>query len=166
MNELTIKLSNTKHLSPTMIIDGKPVKFKKNKFGSLESTVMTEKNTVEFYIYSFLELSSPYWWLWNLLFWFISFFGLFDVPYSKNYTRINCKFTINLKENTKFEGNFLRTNSQKALEYTCDSEVIETTNNYFIDEKVKTRRKLTILLRVFGIIALVVCGIILIVELT
>lgn len=162
MNELKIKLSGAKKLNPTVLIDGKPVKLKKNRFGSYEATYLTEKSEVELSIHRLLELSSPLWWLWGLLFWLISFFGLLDIPYPKNCTMIDCNLQLKLNSNTNFEAKFLTNTSEKALEYTCDSEVIERKNEFYVDKKIKTRRRLTVLFKTLSLFVLIIVALILI----
>ena len=128
MNELKVKLTGLNDKC-SISIDGTPLKFKKNKFGSIEATHKTDKTKVELSVVKYLEINSKLWWLWQIIYFFLSVFGLFDVFKDKKCLVIEAKFNINLKEQTEIMLQLNRQrNDNKALSVKTTAEFEEIKN--------------------------------------
>lgn len=150
MKILSLKFLKTQKLNPSIIIDGKAVKLKRNSFGNYEIKHQTEKDKVEVVIHRYLEFSSPLWLFWSLLYFVISIFGIFDYRLDLKCVVINCRFIVPLDDN---EENVVLVNlndikSEKAvtLQYKHKLDIIA--NNYFVDDKVRKRTKIILILRI------------------
>ena len=82
MNEMLIRVSSALYNKSEVTVNGKKEKFVSNGRGSYELKISANEN-VEIQIKRRHELNSPAWLFWGLLFFIISCFGIFDVPYGK-----------------------------------------------------------------------------------
>ncbi|MGN1207874.1 MAG: hypothetical protein ACI4TI_00195 [Christensenellales bacterium] len=156
MKTLNLTVCGAKKISPTILVDNKPVKLKKNKFGNFCALVQTEKDKVNIKVQKINELSSRLWFLMGIFFFIVSIFGIFDVKQSKKDVTFDSEFEVNLnKEVTNFE---LLINSQvvdgKAVEYDCESEVVEIKNLCFENKVVTKRKKILLATKIILWIAL------------
>ncbi len=162
MNKLNIKLIgvNSKGL-PDVFADGLSVKCSKNNFGSLDAEVQTEKNEVEIEIIKEPELKGKFWWLYAIISFVLSIFGIFEPPYDKKCIALNCKFRIKLcntglKNINAVKLKFNTNSSQgRAAEIETENEFEEITNQYSVDQTVKKRRKIVILGRIIAWICII-----------
>ena len=156
MKQFNLKLTNVGNASPSILIDGKPVKVKKNAFGNIEYGCQTEKDSVNVVIKRYLELGSRHWLWMGIVFLIISVFGIFDTRYSKATQTISFEVDIPLSDDvTNFEGKISSKNEGAAVEYKCGSEVVEISNQIEDNPKIKKRRKILLALRIVMIIAFV-----------
>ncbi|MBQ8844773.1 MAG: hypothetical protein IJ008_02010 [Clostridia bacterium] len=142
MNELKLKLKGQRNFRPTICVDGKAVKFKKNKFGSIETKVATEKNSVEITIYKHLEIKSKLYILWYILYFFISIFGIFDVREDKKCIVYDCKFKVELNGTTSVDLTFNTSKDEAALAVESEANVEEIKNVTYVDQEAKKRMKI------------------------
>lgn len=156
MKQFNLKLTNVGNASPSILIDGKPVKVKKNAFGNIEYSCQTEKDSVNVVIKRYLELGSRHWLWMGIVFLIISVFGIFDKRYSKSCATYDCELNISLvNDTTNFEGKLSSGENGNAIEYKCDGEVLEISNRVENNPKLKKRRKIMLALRIIMIIAFV-----------
>ena len=155
MNTLNLKILGAGKINPTINIDGKSVKFKKNEFGSYSTNFTTEKEQVEIVIYKYLEINGKLWFLMSILFFIISLFGLLDTRYDRKCVVVDCKFLVNLQEKTEMtiKVNSL-TNEGKAVECTCNTEFQEISNQYYVDKRAKKRLKILLAVKIILWLAL------------
>ncbi len=153
MKELNLKILGSAQIKPTILIDNKKVKSKKNKYGSYDILYTTEKDHVEVSICKYLEINGKLWFLMSMLFWLISFFGIFDVPYDRKCIVLNCKFNLELKEknNVSVKFNTIKTQGE-AVTIETDSKYEILSNFYYLDKKAKKR---VVFLRIFKLISFV-----------
>lgn len=157
MNKLNIKLSGSLKVNPVITVDGKRQKLKKNEFGSYMLSHETEKNKVELCVFKYLEISGRFWLIFHILFFVISCFGIFDIWPDRRCVVINCKFNIEITENTKVLLKFNKFEDKgRAIEVESNNTVEEISNVYYVDKKAKTRTKVLTALKIVMIIALVV----------
>lgn len=152
MNSVKLKLVgiNSK-LIPNIFVDGKYIKCKKNEFGSYEANFETEKDEINIAFSRELELKSKLWWLYALISFIVSVFGIFNPPYDRKCISMDCSFNIKLKEanDIKIKFNSL-SSSGKAVELETENSFEEIKNEYIIDKIAKRR---WIILLVVSIIA-------------
>ncbi len=161
MKTLNLTLKNAKNLSPTILIDDKPVKLKKNAFKAYTTQYQTEKNEVSIVIQKYQELSGKLWFLMSILFFIISVFGIFDIRMGKRSTVINSKFNVKLENDiTNFNATINDIDGYKGVIYNCNGVVEEVVNTCFEDEVVKKRKKVLLATKILlwiALIAVVVC---------
>lgn len=156
MKQFNLKLTNVGNASPSILIDGKPVKVKKNAFGNIEYSCQTEKDSVNVVIKRYLELGSRHWLWMGIVFLIVSVFGIFDTRYSKSTQTISFEANIPLDNDvTNFEGKLASSADGNAVEYKCSGEVVEISNEIEDNPKIKKRRKIMLALRIIMIIAFV-----------
>ena len=99
MNSVKLKLVgiNSK-LIPNIFIDDQYVKCKKNEFGSYETDFQTEKDEIKIAFSRELELKSKLWWLYAILSFIVSVFGIFNPPYDRKCISMDCSFIVKLKD--------------------------------------------------------------------
>ena len=127
---------------PNVLVDGEVISCKKNEFGSYEVNIQTEKDEIEVAISRELELKSKLWWLYALISFIVSVFGIFNPSYDRKCISIECLFNLKLSEenNTiKIKFNTLST-SGKAVTVEGSDNCEEIKNEYSIDKTAKRRR--------------------------
>lgn len=166
MRNLNIKITGvSSKFHPYMMIDGKKVKYKKNQFGFYEINYQTEKENVEMHIYKYLELQGKFWFLYALLSFIISVFGIFEPLYDKKCVVINCKFALKLNEQNEMKIQFNNMIKEgKAVDIESNFEVEELNNSYFVDEKAKKRWKILLAFKILVWIVLVIVTVVLLAK--
>lgn len=169
MKDVYVNFGNNSSLNTLVLIDDKKVEPTKNEFGNSIYHVQTEKESVNIKIYSYSELSSKLWYLMNILFFFISVFGIFDSRPNKSGLSLKAEYNVKLKEsnnNISLKYNFPLQAGKEAISFKEDLEAEKIENTYYIDEvevkrfkRTKTIRWLTFL----GVIVLAIGIVILIV---
>lgn len=173
MNKLTLTLAPTK-INYVFSIEGKILKFKKNKKGLLETTFESEKPDVKLDV-SILpsELIEEKAGLYFVIFFLASVLNIFNPSYPKrDIFEVNYSGSINISENPKVSLTFLRPlNNGKALKPQNENSAIYFADNesniYMLNKKAKRRRMLvnvfktlTLIAAVIALITLLVVGLI------
>ena len=162
MSELTIKMSKANLPNAAVVVNGSEVKFKKGSDGLYESKFPLNENdnTCTLEVFTFSEYGGKLWWLYSLLFFVVSCFGIFDVPYGKTIA-LRYKTKLTLCENTQV---MLRFNpmleGKKAVELDTNVVSEEETNGYFLDETLRKRRKIMKIIKALTWVAIIVGGIV------
>jgi len=150
MRELKLKLINIQKLNPTILIDGKAKKIKKNEFGSYEINHTTENNKVEIIIRRYLELSGALWLFWSILYFIVSLCGIFDSKLDFKCIVVDCKFIVNLNNNSTSINLILNEINEQgeAISFESETPIDILSNHYFVDKKIKKRTKIILALRI------------------
>ena len=147
MNSVKLKLVgiNSK-LIPNIFIDDQYVKCKKNEFGSYETDFQTEKDEIKIAFSRELELKSKLWWLYAILSFIVSVFGIFNPPYDRKCISMDCSFIVKLKDvnNINIKFNSL-SSSGRAVEVETETSFEEIKNEYTVD-KIAERRWIILLI--------------------
>ncbi len=140
MKNIELKLTgNPKHM-PVAHLDGQFVKFKKNEFGTHIVNYTTDKDEVELTLTKTLEISSKWWFLWAILYFFISLFGILDSGYPKDFVVVDCKYILKLdKDLNKFTIKSGANKDGKQIAVESENEMQEVVNNSYFDKKLKRR---------------------------
>ena len=123
-------------------VDGKTVKAKHNEFGGQTANIQTENSSIKIHVESLLELQSPLWFFTNIFFFLISFFGIFDIKPTKNFTVVDYDATFTLVDG---ENNIALTiDSNKAQKVLAETicQVEEHQNKLEIDKNLKKRKRI------------------------
>lgn len=156
MKNVNLILRGMDAKNAVIFVDDKAVKTKRNNFGGQTATVQTENNSVRVRVESVLELQNPMWFLTNILFFLISCFGIFDIRPSKNFTVVEYDATISLSDG---ENNIALTlDLNKAPKVLAESacQIEENQNKLEVDEKLKKRKKILTISKIFTFIISVV----------
>ncbi len=165
MRQLNLRIFGVNKFSPSVYIDGERINSKLNKHGNFEVTYQTEKEQVEVTVRKHLEIANKGWFLWSVIYFIFSLFGLFDVKFDKHCIVMDCKYRVTMAENTKLKLKVNLNSKDKCITAECDTSVEELEYNCYVDKKAKKRIKVTKILRVFAGIALIIGVIFLIMKL-
>lgn len=158
MNSVKLKLVgiNSK-LIPNIFIDDQYVKCKKNEFGSYETDFQTEKDEIKIAFSRELELKSKLWWLYAILSFILSVFGIFNPPYDRKCISMDCSFIIKLKDvnNINIKFNSL-SSSGRAVEVETETSFEEIKNEYTVDKIAKRRWIILLIARILAWIGIAI----------
>lgn len=158
MNSVKLKLVgiNSK-LIPNIFIDDQYVKCKKNEFGSYETDFQTEKDEIKIAFSRELELKSKLWWLYAILSFIVSVFGIFNPPYDRKCISMDCSFIVKLKDvnNINIKFNFL-SSSGRAVEVETETSFEEIKNEYTVDKIAKRRWIILLIARILAWIGIAI----------
>lgn len=158
MNSVKLKLIgiNSK-LIPNIFIDDQYVKCKKNEFGSYETDFQTEKDEIKIAFSRELELKSKLWWLYAILSFIVSVFGIFNPPYDRKCISMDCSFIVKLKDvnNINIKFNSL-SSSGRAVEVETETSFEEIKNEYTVDKIAKRRWIILLIARILAWIGIAI----------
>lgn len=158
MNSVKLKLVgiNSK-LIPNIFIDDQYVKCKKNEFGSYETDFQTEKDEIKIAFSRELELKSKLWWLYAILSFIVSVFGIFNPPYDRKCISMDCSFIVKLKDvnNINIKFNSL-SSSGRAVEVETETSFEEIKNEYTVDKIAKRRWTILLIARILAWIGIAI----------
>ena len=158
MNSVKLKLVgiNSK-LIPNIFIDDQYVKCKKNEFGSYETDFQTEKDEIKIAFSRELELKSKLWWLYAILSFIVSVFGIFNPPYDRKCISMDCTFIVKIKDvnNINIKFNSL-SSSGRAVEVETETSFEEIKNEYTVDKIAKRRWIILLIARILAWIGIAI----------
>lgn len=163
MNNVLIKFTGFFNKKYIVLLNDKLIKPKKDKTGKYCYNFTCEENTCNIKVFNYFENSSKLWFLMYLLYFFISIFGILDLPLRKKYISQYLDADLNLSENTEFTVKLIsfKTNTKFAtIEGNNPHEII--TNQVFINKTIKKRIKIYKLFKLFFWILAIITAIILI----
>ena len=146
MNAVNITLNSPYVRSVYVFADGKMLNLKKQG-KSRGCRVETEKDEIEITVCRITEACGRFWFLYSMLFFFISVLGIFDAKTDKRYYFIRFKTVLSLKGEHDVTLNVNRYGGDKtqqrqiAVNCVCNCFRNEYENEFYIDEKVKKRLK-------------------------
>lgn len=156
MAQLEFELVGFNEVLRTMTVNGKLAKYSINEKGNRHFSTEISSDKAEVIIYKSNYYTSKGWFWWNLLYFFISIFGLFDMRQSKRFLSIDCRFNILVEKDAKV---LLKVNNfqdgGKLLEIETDSKIEEINNIQYFDKVAQKRHKLFKKIK-FAIIALTI----------
>ena len=153
MNQMLIRVSSVLYNKGEVTVNGQREKFASNGRGSYELTVSADE-PVEIQIERRHELLSPAWLFWGLLFFIISCFGIFDVPYGKKGA-ISFKVNVVPNGHCSVQFNPAAIKDGKAVNVVNDNCVVEELENSLGDAVVKKRRKILSVIKLLLWLALI-----------
>lgn len=143
MKTLKVSMVSTLHSHICTMVDGTPIKLKRNRSGLFEGSYNTDKDDIELSVYKYLEIKSKLWLLMSLVFFVVSLFGLISPRYDKRCIVLEYKVNIKLKENTEVKLSASRfVDNGRAFEITTDADVKEITNIAYVDKVAKRRLRI------------------------
>lgn len=153
MKTLNLKIQDNLGIKPQILIDGFVVHYKRNKYGNIDVTHQTNKDSVEVSIQNTLEIMGPCWWLVQMAFFIFSIFGIFNPKLSKLCYDINFKAQIALSSdinNVKLEIN------QESQQFgTSNQNVTILENTCSLNQTAQKRKKILKISKIFAWLILV-----------
>ncbi|OQA77653.1 MAG: hypothetical protein BWY30_01026 [Tenericutes bacterium ADurb.Bin239] len=161
MNVLKIRALNPHCHNVIFLFDGKPLKPKGNNMGHFVFEYKTEKETVELVVIRRSGLQSKFWLWWQLLFFIVSLFGIFDIHNKKLKSEGIYRAIIHLDGNDEFDLKF-DTGYPKLsfLEITTTLRVDEIHNEIINDPVIKRRGKRVKIVKVITLLIFVALAIV------
>ncbi len=140
MNNLKIKVTGS-NKNELLLVDNKIVKYKRNNFGTIEADFQTEKSQVEVRVVRYLEITRKHWFWWQVLYFFISIFGIFDVKADKKCVVMDCHYLMSLNGDCEMKIQIDSTSSEPKVLAESNTEFQEIKNHVFVDKTAKKRLK-------------------------
>lgn len=137
MNKLKIKIkAPLKNLC--VEIDGKVIEPKQNDYSNYYYDIETEKSSVNVVITRLLELETKLWWLWQMLYFVVSLFGILDLKQDKKQLKVFYNAEIELNGENFVDFTINRSGDKAVNILNTNAEIKETENKL---EKSKTAIK-------------------------
>jgi len=143
MTKLRLEISGFNKALNNMTINGKYQKVKKVRRSNLRYVEFeTDEKVSQVSICKTHEYVGKLWWLWNLVYFFVSIFGLFDNKIDKRCGIIDCKFKVNTEKDTvvKLEVQNFGEND-KFANIESESNVTEIANVFKFDTEAQKKHK-------------------------
>ena len=141
MGKLELEFSCNHEAMQWVTVNGKIAKFKKTD-GKYKCVVDCQEPTAEVVICKPNHYSTKGWFWWNLLFFIISIFGIFDMYRNKKFLTIDCSFTVSVAENTTVQIKPIKyVDGEKFCDVVSNTYVQEHSNTQFSDTLAKKRHK-------------------------
>lgn len=146
MKVIKLEIAGNTKFEPEVLIDGKKYGYKKDKYNHRIYTIETDKNELDLQICKWHEEESDIHWLFSIIFFIISLFGIFDIRDSKNANSLKFKSKIRLDDSKQeYHSKIVLAAFQKdqiALDIQGDLLIEDNdTNKYFIDQSVLYRKE-------------------------
>lgn len=155
MNSISLKVRGVPK-NTYIFLDDKLIKQKKDSFSNRVFKGQTEQRRISLKIYKAQDLTLKNWWLYEICYFLISCFGLFDYRGRGGFHKITYEAMLTLDTNTNIELMFDR-KSEKAIEVKSSNiEIEEKQNTKEIDKVAKKRFGWLIFAKVLAWIALAV----------
>lgn len=144
MAKMQIVLNNRPAFLTELYADGNLLTFKKRKKSKrYAAEVETENTKVELVVKRHTLLQFRLWWFWEILFYILSVFGMFDIHgTTKNICQAACRLSLPAEEGATYTftiGNAIR--GKKVLRFNEGTPVEEKENLYYLSPAMEKRRK-------------------------
>lgn len=160
MAKLDLKIRSLTGGSPVIKIDGKRLKFRKNKFGNYGTTCEVKDGSV-LSVCTWDPITDPLWLLWEMLYFVFSIFGILDIGREKFRRAIAFEAVLHIQG----EGNASVTlrkaegDGSPAAELSCDFDAEIIRNEYCDEAKIRSRRRIITALKIATWIAIIAIAI-------
>ncbi|MBP3431979.1 MAG: hypothetical protein J6K39_03915 [Clostridia bacterium] len=142
MTKLEIEVVGFNTALNMMTANGKYVKLKKHDNRTRTCVVEPEQKTVDVVIYKSHAYTGKCWFWWNLLYFIISIFGIFDVRQEKRCLCVDCRFKIDVEKDSKVTLKILNfEDGGKVLEIESEAKVEELSNVQGYDKEAQKKHK-------------------------
>lgn len=142
MNKLILKLMNPQYNGTVLYINNEFIKPEKDKQGHETYIYETGATSVDVSVYKYLEVNSPGYFLWQIFFFLISLFGLFDRRPEKSCTILKYHSTITLNGSTDVTMRISKSKKDvTAVQLEAPTEVVEHANVRMTDKRAKKKLK-------------------------
>lgn len=143
-NRFDLKTTHVRNrLAPSVYVDGKPLEVKQyGKGNDSECSFTTDKSTVEITMTKRYTMEGKGWFWMNVLFFFISILGIFDVGEGRKFQTYTYTALLHLNGTNNIEVGINKfVNGQRALEVQGNCVIEEKENVFFIREDLRKRNR-------------------------
>ena len=142
MANVTLEFVGTNKALKTLTINNKHVKVKKDRDGKKRCQFETNEPEVEIRISQNHYYYGKNWFWWNLLYYVVSIFGIFDIRQNTKFLVIDCVFKLHITEDTTATLKILNfQDGGKFLEIQSNADVEEISNKYYFDKEAKQKHR-------------------------
>ncbi len=157
MGKLNLKIISGQLPDMIYLVNGKRITDKRNKFGNIEEIVENNNDFNEIEMVSFREINGKCWFFLEIILYFISIFGIFDVKKEKKGKSLKFKMKVQNSDNVDLKLIFNPfENGKEALRVESNGTYQIIENSYFIDEKIVKKLKTLKITKILIFILLVV----------
>lgn len=158
MNNIDLKVRGLPKNS-FIFLDDKIIKPKKNAFSSRVFVGQTEKQKISLKIYKVQDLSLKNWWLYEICYFILSIFGLFDYRGKGTFIELSYEATLNLAPDTQIELMFDRKSEAGLVVKNSNIEIEEKENTKQVNMVAKKRFKWVVFAKILAwiVLAVVIC---------
>ena len=147
MSKVVINLSSKIPPYTTILVDNQPLKFENadDKTSKITSSFETSKSEVTLKIIRHSTLSTRLWFLYEMFFFFVCIFGIFDMHERLSFTvDCLCNLKINTTQDVNVTFQLLPTLvNGKVVKFVDDNNITVISNDYIPNEKLKKRKKIS-----------------------
>lgn len=157
MTNVNLEFYGLEEMEGCITVNDKFIDLKRNKEGGHSCTVQCERNECNIIIYKGHKYIGKNWIWWNLLYFFLSVFGIFDTKQNKQCLVYDARFNIICNSDTKIiirKQNFV--DGGKVVNVETDCRMIETANVQFYDVKGQKRHSRMKLIKILATAILVI----------
>ena len=143
MSKINLEFVGFKALEGGILVNDKIVKLKKEKNKNYTCEVETEEKTCNLVIYKSHYYSGKNWFWWNLLYFVVSVFGLFDIKHDKKCVVYDGRFNLPIDGDTNIvikRQDFEDGGKLATIETTAQVE--EVSNIQFYDKEARKRHRI------------------------
>lgn len=156
MSMLNLKVKSVNGANPVVTVDGKRVKFQKNSFGNYVARLQISDGA-RLKVISWDPILSPLWLLWEMLYFVISVFGIFDSFKDKIKRAFEFEAIMHSAEGNESQATVtvIRANGDgsPAVEMECNFEAEVVKNEYYGFGTIKRRRRIALVIKIAAWIA-------------
>lgn len=156
MNTLNLTVSKP-FKGSRVYVDGRQIALKRNKDGTYGGVYTTDNSEAEVTVTKLSEIGGRLWFLWAMIFFVISVFGIFNAHYDRRCRTVNYSAVVKLKEDSHLRLEFNQfSDGQRAVNFGCDCPIGVKDNVYGVDTQAKKRFKIISLVEALVWIALII----------
>ncbi len=148
MSNLKIKLIKKTGITPIILLDNQEIFFKRKENVFFYETEIN-KEEVDLKIFNVNEFEHKFWIIFAILFYLITIFGIFNSKYDKSGIKLNYTGKIKMEASSDLTieiNTFAKGRNPVNIQSNC--EIIEKENTVYIEQKIKKRFKLFLILKV------------------
>lgn len=142
MSKINLEFVGFKALEGSILVNDKIVKLKKQKNKNYNCEVETEEKTCNVVVYKSHFYTGKGWFWWNLLYFVVSVFGLFDIKQDKKCVVYDGRFTLTFDGDINVvikRQDFVDGGKLASLE--TSAQVEELTNVQYYDKEARKRHR-------------------------
>lgn len=164
MKKMNFKLKGIIPRNTQIFVDDKLLKTKKDKFGNKIIEYQTEKDKVIVRVFKFLELDSKAWFWLEMLYFFLTLFGIFDVRLDKKCLVLDSLFEFDTMDGAEVTLKINKFEPEgKAVLVESNVTYIEKKNQQHVDVKAKEKLKKLKIAKIVSLILIAVIATVLVV---
>ena len=158
MSKLNLTLSGFSGVDGLVTVNGKFVKFKKEKMNKHSASVEVKGDRAEVVLYRSHHYAGKGWFFWNFIYFIISVFGIFDIRKDKKCLVMDARFSVDASSDASLTLTRNKIIGQgKVVDVETSANYEELSNVQFYDaDAIKRRLKMKIFKIIFIVLSILV----------